>query len=159
MNLTQIKYERIGEVAWITLNRPDKLNAFTQINLTVNENINAKKIVLFLPEGEHHEIGLLLAFYIARNKGYRVFYLGQNVPTSNISQIISISKSDLLMTMMVTIPKQNVENILNSILNDFKVTILLAGNIGQIDSELIKGIKVLHKPQDLIEYFEEDKTN
>lgn len=33
MNLTQIKYERIGEVAWVTLNRPNKLNAFTQVML------------------------------------------------------------------------------------------------------------------------------
>jgi len=33
MKLTQIKYEKIGEVAWVTLNRPNKLNAFTQVML------------------------------------------------------------------------------------------------------------------------------
>ncbi|RMG86527.1 MAG: enoyl-CoA hydratase/isomerase family protein [Bacteroidetes bacterium] len=33
MNLTQIVLERTGEIAWITLNRPEKLNALTQTML------------------------------------------------------------------------------------------------------------------------------
>jgi MerR family transcriptional regulator, light-induced transcriptional regulator len=40
----------------------------------------APAILLFLLEGEDHEIGLLLATYIAKDLGWRVCYLGQNVP-------------------------------------------------------------------------------
>jgi len=129
---------------------------FSEIDSLPLPKENAKKIVLFLPEGEHHEIGLLLAFYIARNKGYRVFYLGQNVPTSNIGQVISISKSDLLMTMMVTTPKQKVKKIINSILNEFEVTILIAGNVHSYDEKDREQVKLLLKPEDLIDFFDEN---
>ncbi len=36
--------------------------------------------LLYLPEDEQHEIGLLLAYYIIRAKGDKVIYLGQDVP-------------------------------------------------------------------------------
>ena len=41
---------------------------------------HAKKIVFFLLEDEHHEVGLLLASFIAAERGFKVYYLGQNVP-------------------------------------------------------------------------------
>jgi len=40
--------------------------------------------LLFLPEGEHHYIGLLIANYGLRAKGKKVIYLGANVPLENL---------------------------------------------------------------------------
>ncbi|MFT6320760.1 MAG: enoyl-CoA hydratase/carnithine racemase [Granulosicoccus sp.] len=70
MNLTQIKYERIGEVAWITLNRPDKLNAFTQVMInewrTLLEEITQDKtcrVIVTKGEGRAWSAGVDLAVF------------------------------------------------------------------------------------------------
>lgn len=63
---------------------------------------SAPKIIMFLLEGEDHEIGLLLACYIARELGWKVYYLGQRVPYNNVTEVIKLTKSDLMMTMLIT---------------------------------------------------------
>jgi DNA-binding transcriptional MerR regulator len=40
----------------------------------------AQTFLLFLPEGELHEIGLLLAHYLLRSRGQRVIYVGRDMP-------------------------------------------------------------------------------
>ncbi|WP_425077274.1 MerR family transcriptional regulator [Psychroserpens sp. S379A] len=125
---------------------------FSKVDALPQPETNAKKIVLFLPEGEHHEIGLLLAYYIARNLGWRVFYLGQNVPTTNINQVIKITKPDVLLTIVVTLAKEKAVNILNKISSDFDKTILLAGNIDNNDKFELENVKLLFAPKELIEY-------
>jgi DNA-binding transcriptional MerR regulator len=47
-------------------------------------NPKAQKFLLFLPEGEWHEIGLLFALYLLKEAGHEVIYLGQSVPYSDI---------------------------------------------------------------------------
>lgn len=41
--------------------------------------------ILFLPENEFHEIGLLFANYIIREAGHHVIYLGANVPADTLT--------------------------------------------------------------------------
>jgi MerR family transcriptional regulator, light-induced transcriptional regulator len=36
--------------------------------------------LLFLPEAEHHELGLLFVYYLLKERGLPVLYLGANVP-------------------------------------------------------------------------------
>ena len=47
-------------------------------------NPDAKKFLLFLPEGEWHEIGLIFSLYLIKEAGHEVIYLGQSVPYSDI---------------------------------------------------------------------------
>ncbi len=63
---------------------------------------DAPSIVFFLLEGEEHEIGLLLASFVAKEMGWNVYYLGQGVPVPNIKKVIEIAEPELLMTMFVT---------------------------------------------------------
>lgn len=46
-----------------------------------------KSCLLFLPEGEHHEMGLLFLYYLLKTKGHRVIYLGANVPMNDVASI------------------------------------------------------------------------
>jgi DNA-binding transcriptional MerR regulator len=46
-----------------------------------------KVFVLFLPENEIHEIGLLFVNYEILTKGYRTIYLGQTMPLENLTDI------------------------------------------------------------------------
>lgn len=41
---------------------------------------SARTFLLFLPEGELHETGLLLAHYLLRSRGQRVIYVGRDMP-------------------------------------------------------------------------------
>ncbi len=63
---------------------------------------SGKSAMLFLPENEDHELALILANYILRVKGYRTYYLGQNVPIENISELIEKAPDSVLLTMNVT---------------------------------------------------------
>lgn len=47
-------------------------------------NPGSKKFILLLPEGEWHEIGLLFSFFLLREAGHEVIYLGQSVPYSDL---------------------------------------------------------------------------
>ena len=57
-----------------------------------------KTYLLFLPEGEFHELGLLFVYYLLKNKGVKVVYLGANVPIKDVGYIINIKPIDVVYT-------------------------------------------------------------
>lgn len=61
-----------------------------------------RKLVLFLPEGELHELGLLFGQYLAVRAGHRVIYLGQSVPMPDLLAIVKHHKPDALVTAFIT---------------------------------------------------------
>lgn len=67
----------------------------------------AKTIVLFLPEWELHEIGLLTYYYLSRKNGYRAIYLGQNVPLNDLFSVGSTARPDVLATYFVSAISQH----------------------------------------------------
>ena len=62
------------------------------------DNPEAKAFVLFLQEGELHEIGLLFYYYLLKKRGHNIIYLGQSVPFSDIEEVIKIRKCDYIVT-------------------------------------------------------------
>ncbi len=50
--------------------------------------------ILFLPEGEHHELGLLFMYYLLKARGAGVIYLGANVPIKDVEHIIKLKRPD-----------------------------------------------------------------
>lgn len=61
---------------------------------------NPKKFVLFLPEGELHEIGLLFANYLFKVNGHKTIYLGQTVPFEDLDIISDVYHPDFLFTVL-----------------------------------------------------------
>lgn len=59
-----------------------------------------KKFVLFLPEGETHELLLLYTEYILRKNNHHVAYLGTDLPVSELPYLYSIYKPDYLVTFL-----------------------------------------------------------
>jgi DNA-binding transcriptional MerR regulator len=55
-----------------------------------------KRIVLFMPEGEYHEIGLLYVHFLLKQRGVFVDYLGSNVPMVDLQYLASTNKVDYL---------------------------------------------------------------
>ena len=61
--------------------------------------------LLFLPEGELHELSLLFSSYIIKSRKNKVIYIGQNTPFNDIISLYNNLKPDFLLTVLTTHPQ------------------------------------------------------
>ncbi|MFN9596865.1 MAG: MerR family transcriptional regulator [Bacteroidota bacterium] len=89
----------------------------------------AKKFVLFLPESETHELGLLFANYIVRSRGHQSLYLGQNLAYTDLDGLMTQYAPEFLMTVVTaTPPKQTTQEFVTKLGERFKKqTVVLTG--------------------------------
>ncbi len=66
------------------------------IETTVSHVQLDKNFLLFLPEGEHHELGLLFVYYLLKSRGAKTIYLGTNVPLTDAEFVIRLKKPDTI---------------------------------------------------------------
>lgn len=112
---------------------------FSEIDSLPVSSATNQKWLLFLPEDEYHEIGLLFASYILKHNGYQVVYLGTSVPLSTLSSAIKSVKPDFLLLFFVhhDFP-ENVVSYLSEVKNIFdKGIIYISG-----DEKLIRQLKL-----------------
>lgn len=128
--------EKIG-ILWITNNiNPAQEHLVTNIirqkilvgiENTVSQIKSEKVALLFLPEGEFHELGLLYVYYLLKSRGIKVLYLGADVPLSDVSFIARVKKPDYLYTHLTALSASfNIERFLNNVhlkINDVPVII------------------------------------
>ncbi len=57
--------------------------------------------LLFLPENEFHEIGLLFSYYMLKEAGKKVIYLGSNVPFETLVQTVLEARPSHLLLFLV----------------------------------------------------------
>jgi len=57
--------------------------------------------LLFLPEDEFHEQGLLIAFFLIRLSGRKVYYIGANVPISSLPKTLEAIAPNKVLSFMV----------------------------------------------------------
>jgi len=94
----------------------------------------APSIVLFLLEGEEHEIGLLLANFMAKEMGWNVYYLGHGVPVVNIKKVIDIAEPEAMMTMFVTPKVHKVNKFIDAILEGNEVPCIVSGSAENLNA-------------------------
>jgi DNA-binding transcriptional MerR regulator len=104
--------ERIG-VLWITghINPAQEhlvSNIIRQKLIVGTEAVNPlfqlnKTGLLFLPEGEYHELGLLFIQYLLRSRGLRVLYLGANVPMDDVEYVAKYKNPDFIYTHLTSV--------------------------------------------------------
>jgi DNA-binding transcriptional MerR regulator len=66
-------------------------------SIPVPSGTDSKKFLLFLPEWELHDLGLLVYDYLIKRRGFRVIYLGQNVPEDDVYSVTEFLQPDYLM--------------------------------------------------------------
>ena len=115
---------------------------------------NAPSILMFLTEGELHEIGLLLAAYIAKDLGWRVIYLGQNVPTENIKNVTTITNPDLLLTMFIAPLRKRNASFFSELSAMTDIPVLISGNKDHLPKESLNESQfvLLSTPESFISY-------
>ena len=118
----------------------------------------AKKFMLFLPEGELHEISLLFANYLIKARKHHVIYLGQSLPLQDIKEIYDLHHPEYLLSVVTTTPGQDkIQDYVNELSASFPDSdILLTGYqvVGQ-DIKETENVLVIKKLDDLISFVEE----
>ena len=107
--------------------------------------------LLFLPENEFHEIGLLFACYLIRAAGRKVIYLGTNVPLpSVVIAAKEISPENLLLFCVHAYPEAEILRYVNELSRSFKgKNIFVSGNYFQDFPKNEKKIGWLQTVEDL----------
>jgi DNA-binding transcriptional MerR regulator len=82
-------------------------------NLMIPDKKDAHKFVLFLPEDEFHELGLLFYNYLIKKAGHSVIYLGSSVPFKDLVETHQMIRADYLFTSITTV--LNGERLINYI--------------------------------------------
>ena len=62
-----------------------------------------KTVLLFLPEGEYHELGMLFMYYLLKSRGISTIYLGANVPIQDVEYVVNLKKPDYLYSHLTAV--------------------------------------------------------
>ncbi|MFC1731185.1 MerR family transcriptional regulator [candidate division KSB1 bacterium] len=97
--------------------------------LKTNRRKDSKKFILFLPEGELHELGMLFNYYLIKNNGHEVIYLGQSVPFDDLIEVTKIREHHYLLTSITSgLSENELKSYINKISLQFpKKKILVSG--------------------------------
>jgi len=119
-----------------------KRKIYTAIDSLPSNPAAKKRWILFLPEEEDHEIGLLFANFILKNAGNDVIYLGQRVPYESLKKSIKDTKSTVLLFFLVRHhPRTTLNMLFRNLVRDFsKSTIIVSCNKNEL-----KGLNVSEK--------------
>lgn len=99
----------------------------TESSLTTN-----KSFLLFLPENEHHELGLLFIYYLLKSRGIYVWYLGANVPLKDVEYVANVKKPDVLYMHLTSVAANfNLEKYLYTLSARVEAPLLLSGRLTQ----------------------------
>lgn len=113
---------------------------------------SSQRAILFLPEGELHELGLLFLHYITRKKGFRTYYLGQSLPYEELKKIYEVHRPRVLITSFTTTPSADkLEDYLKKLSEDFSTGTILASGwlLRNTAYHRPKNVKVFDKASEL----------
>ena len=139
--ITQIIFpfmEKIG-ILWVTNHiNPAQEHLVTNIirqklivgiDSVVKEIKINKTVLLFLPEGEFHELGVLFVSYLLKCKGVSTIYLGANVPLRDVEYLVNLKKPSYIYSHLSSVGHSfNFDKFILAITKKFASTpIILSG--------------------------------
>ncbi|MFK7953177.1 MAG: MerR family transcriptional regulator [Ekhidna sp.] len=123
---------------------------------------NSPLFVLFLPDGELHELGLLFANYMIRSRGIKTLFFGQIVPLSALEEVYQEKKPEFMFTCITANPgASDIQAYVNSISEKFKDTKILVTGPQAVNNGLKspKNVKILSHFHDLIDIVEAESKS
>ncbi|WKV10720.1 MerR family transcriptional regulator [Marivirga harenae] len=124
----------------------------------VTERESKGKWLLYLPEGELHELSLMFAAFLLRARKFKVIYLGQNLPKADLYSVKEIHEPDYVLTICTAAPKKSeVQEYIDEVADLFSSATMFVGGfqvIGQ-DIKRKKNVEFIMKMEDLIDFINE----
>lgn len=126
-----------------------------QLKIKVRDD--SKRFLLFLPEDEMHETGLLFARYLLKRCGMETLYLGQEIPYADLKKVISSYKPDYAFVVLTSLNLgKDLNKILKKVTDYINVPLLVAGSlISEFDILVHEQIRPLKNVCDIVEFLEE----
>ena len=99
------------------------------------------RFILFLPEGELHEMGLLFSNYVLRARGFHVLYLGQNLPFADLEACVATYKPHYICTAFTAVPDRDLVQVNINKLEKMasEILIFVSGSQSQYESLVFPG--------------------
>ena len=113
----------------------------------------AKKFVLFLPEGELHELSLLFASYILKSRRHKVVYMGQSLPLEDLKTVNEVYQPDFYFTVVTSFPNQEgLVHYLKEVTQSYPTAELLVSGFQAISNEAVipKGARLIRDIPEMI---------
>lgn len=77
---------------------------------------NSRKVLLFTPAGEHHEIPTLFMLYLLRKEGVAAIFLGKNVDTKSIAAVGNAPEfTELYFHLITNLAKYDIEEFITQL--------------------------------------------
>lgn len=118
----------------------------------------AEKFVLFLPEGELHELSLLFADYVIKSRKKKTIYLGQSLPLVDLEAVCDIHQPEYILTVLTTTPgPRDVQNYVDTLSRRFNNSTILVTGFQVVDQDIktLENVIIFTKLQQLITLIEE----
>lgn len=115
----------------------------------------SKRVLLFLPEYELHELALLFFNFIIRKAGHETLYLGQTTPLFSVVKANSSWKADIIITGLLSgFPALKPQDFIRQLAEAFPDQTILVAGILSGDSVKIRQRNVfqVRSPEDLRKY-------
>jgi DNA-binding transcriptional MerR regulator/methylmalonyl-CoA mutase cobalamin-binding subunit len=110
---------------------------FVAIDELYDSDLDGKpKVVMALPEGELHELGLLFYRYLMERRGYNTIYLGQSVPFDDLVQTVKAHRAEFVVTAFVaSVATEKISRYVRSLSERLPDAHIIAtgGQVGMID--------------------------
>lgn len=117
---------------------------------------NSKKALLFLHEGEEHEISLFIYHYVLKRDGWNVIYLGARVPENDLEITYNQFKPNIVVTSFIaTLSKEDFSKIVQKITSIVpEKDCIFSGYICNMYREEIPDkVRIIESREDLNRYF------
>ncbi|WP_316817819.1 MerR family transcriptional regulator [Pedobacter nyackensis] len=115
------------------------------------------RFVLFLPEEEMHETGLLFARYLLKRCGHETLYLGGDVRYNDIKKVIHSYQPDYAFIILTSLNLgKDLNKIIAKVMEHIEVPLLVGGSlISEFDLLINDRLTPLKNVCDMVEFLEE----
>lgn len=115
-----------------------------------------KSVILFLPEGEYHEIGLLFISFLLKSRGVQIIYIGADISMSDVAFVAETKKPDFLYCHLSSGKKFKMDKFLNSIYQHFSSQpVIISGSlVATYDKKIKKPVRLLKTSEEIVEFLE-----
>jgi MerR family transcriptional regulator, light-induced transcriptional regulator len=114
----------------------------------------SRSFLLFLPEGEYHEIGLIFYHYLIKKQNHKVIYLGESVPFDALVEVFKIKNIDYLLTF-ITNPIENdtIGSYIDDVSQHYRDSMLFVAGLQARTAEfpIPSNVKMIHSAIDFKE--------
>jgi methanogenic corrinoid protein MtbC1 len=118
---------------------------------------DAKRFILFLPEAEMHETGLLFTRFLLKKCGHEMLYLGSEIPYLDLKKVVESYKPDYaFMTLTSLNLGKDVNKIIGKVMDNLNVPLIVAGSlISEFDILVKDQLTPLKNVCDMVDFLED----